>query len=64
MLVIGTAAAMYPGYISRTPAKGARIAVIDVDGSDLGATGSLNEQNFMFVGDRGVIRPVCSKGGY
>ena len=58
MLVIGTAAAVYPaaGYISR-----ARVAVVNMDGSDLGATGSLNEQDFMFVGDSGVIVPYVLK---
>ena len=63
MLVIGTAAAVYPaaGYISQARAKGARVAVINMDGSDLGATGSLNEQDFMFVGDSGVIVPYVLK---
>jgi NAD+-dependent protein deacetylase sirtuin 5 len=59
MLVVGTAAAVYlaAGYISRARSKGAPVAVINMDGSDLGAIGSLNEQDFMFVGDSGVIVP-------
>lgn len=60
MLVIGTAAAVYPaaGYISKARYHGARVAVINMDGDDLGATGSLRkDRDWMFQGDAGVIVP-------
>jgi NAD+-dependent protein deacetylase sirtuin 5 len=59
MLVIGTTAEVYPaaGYIERARKKGARIAVVNMDSENLGATGSLREEDWMFAGDAGVIVP-------
>lgn len=65
MMVIGTAAEVYPaaGYISKARYSGARVAVINMDGGDLGATGSLREgTDWMFQGDAGVIVPQLFKG--
>jgi NAD+-dependent protein deacetylase sirtuin 5 len=59
MLVIGTTAEVYPAarYIERARQKGARIAVINMDSENLGATGSLREEDWMFEGDAGAIVP-------
>jgi NAD-dependent deacetylase sirtuin 5 len=59
MLVIGTAAEVYPaaGYISQARSRGARVAVINMDGGDLGATGNLRKGDWLFQGDAGVILP-------
>jgi NAD-dependent deacetylase sirtuin 5 len=59
MLVIGTTAEVYPaaGYIQRARLKGARVAVINMDSENLGATGSLREGDWMFEGDAGAIVP-------
>jgi NAD-dependent SIR2 family protein deacetylase len=64
MLVIGTAASVYPaaGYILKAREKGARIAVINMDSTELGAARSLREKDFMFVGDSGVVVPYILKG--
>jgi len=63
MLVIGTTAAVYPaaGYVAKARAKGARVAVINMDGKDLGATGTLRDGDFMFEGDAAVILPEILK---
>ena len=59
MLVIGTTAEVYPaaGYIERARQKGARIAVVNMDSENLGATGSLRDGDWMFEGDAGVVVP-------
>ena len=41
------------------PLQGARVAVINMDGSDLGAIWSLDKQDF--IGDSGVIVPYFLK---
>jgi NAD+-dependent protein deacetylase sirtuin 5 len=59
MLVIGTTAEVYPaaGYIERARQKGARIAVVNMDSENLGATGSLRDGDWMFEGDAGMVVP-------
>jgi NAD+-dependent protein deacetylase sirtuin 5 len=59
MLVIGTTAEVYPaaGYIEIARQKGARVAVINMDSENLGATGTLREGDWMFEGDAGVVVP-------
>lgn len=63
MLVIGTSAQVYPaaGYIDRARAKGARVAVVNMDWNDVGASG-LNKGDWFFHGDAGVIVPEILKG--
>jgi NAD-dependent deacetylase sirtuin 5 len=59
VLVIGTTAKVYPaaGYIDVARRKGARVAVVNMESEDLGATGPLREGDWMFEGDAGVIVP-------
>lgn len=59
MLVIGTTAEVYPaaGYIERARLRGARVAVINMDSENLGATGRLRDGDWMFEGDAGEILP-------
>jgi len=63
MLVIGTTAEVYPaaGYIQRARLRGARVAVINMDSENLGATGGLREEDWMFEGDAGVVVPEIFK---
>lgn len=58
ILVIGTSSRVYPaaGYVDLARAKGARVAVVNMDRSDVGATG-LNEGDWFFQGDAGVVVP-------
>lgn len=63
MLVIGTTAEVYPaaGYIARARLKGAKVAVINMDSENLGATGSLRDGDWMFEGDAGLVVPEILK---
>lgn len=62
ILVIGTSAKVYPaaGYIDKARAKGARVAVINMDKADTGR-GGLKKQDWFFEGDAGVIVPELLK---
>lgn len=64
MMVIGTTAEVWPaaGYIEGARAKGARVAVINMDASHLGGTGDLKRGDWMFEGDAGEILPILFKG--
>lgn len=59
MLVIGTSARVHPaaGYIEVARNKGARVAVVNFDGNDLGSASSLRKKDFLFVGDSATILP-------
>lgn len=58
ILVIGTSSRVYPaaGYIDIARSKGARVAVVNMDSSDVGASG-LQQGDWLFQGDAGVIVP-------
>lgn len=58
ILVIGTSSRVYPaaGYVDIARGKGARVAVVNMDSSDIGATG-LMKGDWLFQGDAGVIVP-------
>jgi NAD-dependent deacetylase sirtuin 5 len=58
ILVIGTSARVYPaaGYVQRARAKGAKVAVINMDPNDVPATGMKNG-DWIFVGDAAEILP-------
>ena len=64
MMVIGTTAEVWPaaGYIEGARAKGARVAVINMDASHLGGTGDLKRGDWMFEGDAGEILPILFEG--
>ena len=59
ILVIGTSAKVYPaaGYINKARAKGARVAVINMDRADTGR-GGLKHGDWFFEGDAGVLVPA------
>lgn len=60
MLVIGTSAKVYPaaGYVDRARAKGARVAVINIDPADASAgLDGLRKVDWFFCGDAGVVVP-------
>jgi NAD-dependent deacetylase sirtuin 5 len=61
--VIGTAATVYPaaGYVSKARQRGARVAVINMDGHDLGSADNLGSDDFLFVGDASKILPDILK---
>lgn len=62
MLVVGTSSRVYPaaGYIDKARAKGARIAVVNMDRSDVGSSG-LRPDDWLFQGDAGTIVPEILK---
>ena len=62
ILVIGTSAKVYPaaGYIDKARAKGARVAVINMDRADTGR-GGLKHGDWFFEGDAGVLVPELLK---
>ena len=62
LLVIGTSAQVYPaaGYIDTARAKGARVAVINMDKADTGR-GGLEKGDWFFEGDAGVLVPELLK---
>ena len=64
ILVIGTSSKVYPaaGYIDEARAKGARVAVINMDRADApGGRNGLVEGDWFFEGDAGVIVPEILK---
>ena len=62
ILVIGTSAQVYPaaGYINKARAKGARVAVINMDKADTGS-GGLKKGDWFFEGDAGILVPELLK---
>jgi NAD-dependent deacetylase sirtuin 5 len=58
IMVIGTSARVYPaaGYVQRARAKGAKVAVINMDPNDIPATG-MKYGDWLFVGDAAQIMP-------
>lgn len=58
ILVIGTSSKVYPaaGYVDEARAKGARVAVVNMDRNDVGRSG-LKKGDWLFHGDAGVIVP-------
>ncbi|KAF1349823.1 NAD-dependent deacetylase-like protein sirtuin-5 [Delphinella strobiligena] len=62
ILVIGTSARVYPaaGYVDRARAKGARVAVINMDRGDTPASG-VSDQDWFFQGDAAEIVPRLLK---
>lgn len=62
MLVVGTSARVHPaaGYVDEAREKGARVAVINTDIADTPG-GGLEEDDWFFEGDAGVILPEILK---
>jgi len=62
IMVIGTSAKVYPaaGYVDRARAKGARVAVVNMDRSDAPASG-LRRGDWFFQGDAAEIVPEMLK---
>ncbi len=65
ILVIGTTATVWPaaGYVEEARNKGAKVAVINMDGLDgeLGAASDLTDDDFLFQGDAAKILPEILK---
>jgi NAD-dependent SIR2 family protein deacetylase len=63
IMVIGTTATVWPaaGYVEEARARGARVAVVNMDGEDLGAASGLGKGDFLFVGDAAEILPQMVK---
>lgn len=49
------------GYVSQARGNGARVAVINIEGSDLGAAAGLRSSDFLFEGDAAKILPELFK---
>ena len=65
ILVIGTSSKVYPaaGYVDEARAKGARVAVINMDRADTpGGMYGLQKGDWFFEGDAGMILPEILKG--
>ncbi|KAK2627987.1 hypothetical protein QTJ16_002633 [Diplocarpon rosae] len=66
ILVIGTTATVYPaaGYVSKARERGARVAVVNMEGigGELGAAQNLRRSDFLFQGDASKILPDILKG--
>lgn len=62
IMVIGTSAKVYPaaGYVDLARAKGARVAVINMDKKDQPASG-MYKQDWFFEGDAATIVPELLK---
>ena len=62
ILVIGTSAKVYPAaeYVDIARAKGAKVAVINMNADDIPANG-LEEGDWFFEGDAGIIVPDILK---
>lgn len=62
ILVIGTSSKVYPaaGYTDLARAKGARVAVVNMDRGDVGA-GGLKEGDWFFHGDAAAVVPEILK---
>jgi NAD+-dependent protein deacetylase sirtuin 5 len=58
ILVIGTSSRVYPaaGYVDRARAKGARVAVVNVERGDAPTSG-LKNRDWFFEGDAGLLVP-------
>lgn len=64
ILVIGTSSKVYPaaGYVDKARAKGARVAVVNIDRADVpGGGNGLEKGDWFFEGDAGVIVPEILK---
>lgn len=64
MLVIGTSAQVWPaaGYVEEARAKGARVAVVNMDRNDVpGGEHGLRPGDWFFQGDAGIIVPEILK---
>ena len=64
ILVIGTSSKVYPaaGYVDKARAKGARVAVVNMDRADVpGGRNGLHKGDWFFEGDAGVIVPEILK---
>ncbi|KAA8644530.1 hypothetical protein EYZ11_009575 [Aspergillus tanneri] len=63
ILVVGTSSQVYPaaGYVDKARDRGARVAVVNMDRNDVGASG-LGPNDWFFQGDAGVIVPEILKG--
>lgn len=64
MLVIGTSSRVWPaaGYVDTAREKGARVAVVNMDPSDIpGRRGGLDQGDWFFEGDAGAIVPEILK---
>lgn len=64
ILVVGTSAKVFPaaGYVEEARAKGARVAVVNMDRSDIpGGPKGLKNGDWFFVGDAGKILPEILK---
>ncbi|KZF21112.1 DHS-like NAD/FAD-binding domain-containing protein [Xylona heveae TC161] len=64
ILVIGTSAKVYPaaGYVDIARAKGAKVAVVNVDRADApGGYGNLMDDDWFFQGDASIIVPEILK---
>jgi NAD-dependent SIR2 family protein deacetylase len=62
IMVIGTSAKVYPaaGYVDLARAKGARVAIVNMDKNDIPA-GGLYDQDWFFQGDAARIMPELLK---
>lgn len=62
ILVVGTSSQVYPaaGYVDKARARGARVAVVNMDRGDIGA-GGLGAGDWFFQGDAGVVVPEILK---
>ena len=62
ILVIGTSSKVYPaaGFVHRAQNRGAKVAVINIDGGDAPSSVSLDD-GWFFCGDAGVIVPEILK---
>ncbi|KAE8333269.1 DHS-like NAD/FAD-binding domain-containing protein [Aspergillus sergii] len=62
ILVIGTSSRVYPaaGYVDKARARGARVAVVNMDRNDVGSSG-LKPGDWFFQGDAGTIVPEILK---
>lgn len=64
ILVIGTSSKVYPaaGYVDQARAKGARVAVVNMERADVpGGKNGLERGDWFFEGDAGVIVPEILK---
>lgn len=64
ILVIGTSSKVYPaaGYVDKARAKGARVAVVNMDRGDVpGGKNGLRRGDWFFQGDAGIIVPEILK---
>lgn len=64
ILVIGTSSKVYPaaGYVDKARAKGARVAVVNMDRGDVpGGKNGLKRGDWFFQGDAGIIVPEILK---